>query len=237
MLSYRTNRDKRFVMKNIKQLFLLLIVTCLASCASPKRGDIEFAPAKPIRNVGPVEHTDSIYQTGSAWLLHEDIKPRRVGDMLTVTLQEKTDAKKSSDTSTNKATTGTITATSFLGAPITSNGRDVGVTDIASAYDFKGGNGSGQSNSLTGSVTVVVVDVQANGNLLVQGEKWININQGEEFIRLRGIVRPSDINPDNTISSERIANVEIQYSGDGSLSNSNKQGWLTKILNSPWMPF
>jgi len=224
-------------MKNIKNLILILFVLSLASCASPKRGDIEFAPARPVQHTGPIQHTDSIYQLGSAWLLHEDIKPRRVGDMLTVILEEKTDAKKVSDTTTNKETTGTITAASFLGAPVTSNGRETIATDIASAYDFKGGNGSGQSNSLTGSVTVTVVAVQANGNLVVQGEKWININQGEEYIRLRGIVRPSDISPDNTVSSERIANAEIQYSGDGPLSNANKQGWLTKILNSPWMPF
>lgn len=225
------------VMKITKSLLFVITLLTLASCASPKRGDIEFAPAKPVQRTGPVEHTDSIYQLGSAWLLHEDIKPRRVGDMLTVTLEEKTDAKKSSDTKTNKATTGTITATSVLGAPVTRNGNETVATDIASAYDFAGGNDSAQSNSLKGSVTVVVVNVQANGNLEVQGEKWININQGEEFIRLRGIVRPSDIKPDNTISSERIANVEIQYSGEGSISNANKPGWLTKILNGPWMPF
>ena len=224
-------------MINLKKLLLILVALTLASCASPKRGDIEFAPARPIQQTGPVQHTDSIYQLGSAWLLHEDIKPRRVGDMLTVTLEEKTDAKKSADTTTNKATTGNVSATSILGAPVTVGGRDILATDLNSAYDFQGGSGSGQSNSLSGSVTVTVVEVQSNGNLMVQGEKWININQGEEYIRLRGIVRPSDISPDNTISSERIANAEIQYSGDGTLNDANNQGWLAKFFNSPWMPF
>lgn len=224
-------------MKKIQHLTLIIIALTLASCASPKRGDAEFAPAMPIRNVGPIEHADSIYQIGSAWLLHEDIRPRRVGDMLTVTLQEKTDAKKSADTATQKATDSSISAPSFLGAPVTSGGRDVISTELSSAYDFQGGSDSGQSNSLTGSVTVVVVAVQSNGNLVVQGEKWININQGEEYIRLRGIVRPSDISPDNTISSERVANADIQYSGDGTLNDSNEQGWLAKFFNSPWMPF
>ncbi len=224
-------------MKKINYLAFIVIVSTLASCASPKRGDAEFAPALPMRQVGPVEHTDSIYQIGSAWLLHEDIRPRRVGDMLTVTLQEKTDAKKSADTATQKATDSSLSAPLLLGAPITSNGRDVISTELSSAYDFQGGSDSGQSNSLTGSVTVVVVAVQANGNFVVQGEKWININQGEEYIRLRGIVRPSDIGPDNTISSERVANAEIQYSGDGTLNDANEQGWLAKFFNSPWMPF
>ena len=218
-------------------IILMLFVTLLSGCASPKRGDAEYAPAMPVSNYGPVQHADSIYQMESAWLLLEDIKPRRVGDMLTATLAEKTDAKKSADTDTKKTSDNTITALNFLGAPVTYNDRQLLDTQLKSEYDFSGEAGSSQSNSLTGSVTVTVVEVLANGNLVVQGEKWININQGEEYIRLRGIVRPSDISPDNTIASTRVANAQIQYSGEGSLANSNDQGWLAKFFNSPWMPF
>ncbi|PCI07399.1 MAG: flagellar basal body L-ring protein FlgH [Gammaproteobacteria bacterium] len=217
--------------------FVLIISMLLSSCASPKRGDPEFAPMKPISHYGPMQHNDSIYQLESAWLLLEDLRPRHVGDMLTVMLQEKTDAKKSADTDTSKVSANTIAAASILGAPLTADGRDLLATKFSSNYDFQGEAASNQSNSLTGSVTVTVVEVLANGNLVVQGEKWININKGEEYIRLRGIVRISDINPDNTISSERIANAQIQYSGDGDLANANEQGWLSKFFNSPWMPF
>ena len=84
---------------------------------------------------------------------------------------------------------------------------------------------------------MTVVDVQANGNLVVQGEKWIKLNQGQDYIRLRGIVRPMDINPDNTISSTRVANADIQYGGDGVLNDANQMGWLARFFNSPWMPF
>ena len=219
---------------NYSMLFIALLLT---ACASPKRGDPEYAPAKPIVQYGPEQYSDSIYQSGSSWLLLEDIKPRRVGDMLTVTLAEKTDAKKSADTATKKASKANMAAASILGGPLTSNGRNLLATDLSSAYDFSGDGESNQSNSLTGSVTVTVVEVQANGNLIVQGEKWININQGEEYVRLRGIVRPSDIGPDNTITSERVANAQITYSGDGELANTNEQGWLTKFFNSSWMPF
>lgn len=224
-------------MKVIKFFSLFIAAIMLLACASPKRGDAEYAPARPVSQLGPVQHTDSIYQAGSTWFLLEDIKPRHVGDMLTVTLQEKTDAKKSADTDTKKATDNEITAATLLGAPVTANDRQVLATKLSSAYDFTGEAGSEQSNSLTGSVTVTVVEVLANGNLSVQGEKWININQGEEYIRLRGIVRPSDIGPDNTISSERVANAQIQYSGEGTIADSNEQGWLAKFFNSSWMPF
>ncbi len=224
-------------MKLIKSLLLLMAALVLASCASPKRGDAEYAPVKPLSHIGPVQHSDSIYQTGSAWLLMEDIKPRRVGDMLTVTLQEKTDAKKKAETDTSQSTTNSITPPTLLGSPVTHNGKEIFDTQVASDHQFDGGGESKQSNSLTGNVTVTVVEVQANGNLVVQGEKWININQGEEFIRLRGIVRPSDIGPDNMISSVRVANAQIQYSGDSYLADSNEPGWLSKFFSSKWMPF
>lgn len=216
---------------------MLASLTIVSGCASPKRGDVGFAPIKPAIQTGPIQHSDSIFQPATSWFLLEDIKPRRVGDMLTVILEEKTDARKASDTDTKKATDINISAATLFGVPITASGREILKTDLASAHDFSGEAESNQSNSLTGSVTVTVVDVLVNGNLVVQGEKWIHINQGEEYIRLRGIVRPSDIRPNNTISSERVANAEIKYGGAGALANSNRQGWLTRFFNSSWMPF
>ena len=221
----------------LSRYLIIFTVLVLSACATPKRGDVEYAPVKPVSQTGPIQYSDSIYQSGSSWYLLEDIKPRRVGDMLTVTLQEKTDAKKQADTETKKATDNSITAATLLGAPITASDRELLATKLESSYDFKGEGDSQQSNSLTGSVTVTVVEVMVNGNLVVQGEKWVTINQGDEYIRLRGIVRPSDISPDNTISSERVANAQIQYSGEGTIANTNEQGWLAKFFNSPWMPF
>lgn len=182
------------------------------------------------------ESSDSIYQSGTAWLLLEDLKARRIGDMLTVVLEEQTDAEKKAETDAAKKTGVDISGTTLLGEDLSLNGNTI-ATDLQSDYSFDGGGESTQSNSLTGSVTVTVVDVQVNGNLSVQGEKWIHINQGEEYVRLRGIVRPIDINADNTISSVRVADAQIQYSGDSTLNDSNEMGWLAKFFNSKWMPF
>lgn len=222
---------------SIRSISCLLLALLLTACATPKRGDPEFAPAMPVFVSPPVQSSDSIYESANAWLLHEDIKARRVGDMLTVILEEQTDAEKTAETDTKKDTSLSITGTTALGDSVTKNGRPVLETDLSSSHAFDGGGESTQSNSLTGSVTVTVVDVLANGNLSVQGEKWIHINQGEEYVRLRGIVRTIDINPDNTISSVRVANAQIQYSGDSTLNDTNNQGWLAKFFNSPWMPF
>lgn len=224
-------------MSSIRNLLCLLLALLLTACATPKRGDPEYAPAMPVSLLAPTESSDSIYQSGNAWLLHEDIKARRIGDMLTVVLEEQTDAEKTAETDTSKTTDTSITSSTIMGNPVTRDGQNVFDTDLQSDHSFDGGGESTQSNSLTGSVTVTVVDVLANGNLLVQGEKWIHINQGEEYLRLKGIVRTIDINPDNTISSVRVANAQIQYSGDSTLDDSNNMGWLAKFFNSPWMPF
>ncbi len=219
-----------------RNITCLLAVLLLTACATPKRGDPEFAPATPQYVPTQVESSDSIYQSGTAWLLHEDLKARRIGDMLTVVLEEETDAEKKAETDTAKKTGVNISGTTLLGEQVTRDGETID-TDLQSDHFFDGGGESTQSNSLTGSVTVTVVDVLVNGNLSVQGEKWIHINQGEEYVRLRGIVRPIDINPDNTISSVRVANAHIQYSGDSTLNDSNEMGWLAKFFNSKWMPF
>lgn len=215
-------------------LFAVLLMT---GCATPKRGDPEFAPAMPQRVQAPADYTDAIYQPATSLLLFEDIKARRVGDMITVTLQEQTDAAKTADTGTTKSTSTEISDPILFGRSVTHNGNPVFRNSLQSEHEFDGAGESSQSNSLTGSITVSVVDVLANGNLVVQGEKWININQGEEYIRLKGIVRPSDINADNSISSTRVANAQIQYSGDGVLNETNSMGWLARFFNGPWMPF
>lgn len=223
-------------MKTTRLLCCLLMSLLMTGCATPKRGDPEFAPAMPQQVQAPAQY-NAIYQPGTSLLLFEDIKARRIGDMITVVLQEQTDAEKSADTGTSKSTSTEIMDPIIFGNSPTHNGNPVFRNSLESEHAFDGAGESSQSNSLSGSVTVSVVEVLANGNLRVQGEKWISINQGEEYIRLRGIVRPSDINADNTISSTRVANAQIQYSGNGLLKETNTMGWLARFFNGPWMPF
>ena len=191
----------------------------------------------PVQVQMPPQHADAIYQPTTSLLLFEDLKARRIGDMITVLLQEQTDAEKSADTGTSKSTSTEIADPIILGTSVTRNGDPIFRNSLQSEHEFDGAGESSQSNSLSGSITVSVVDVLANGNLVVQGEKWININQGEEFIRLKGIVRPSDVSADNTIASTRVANAQIQYSGSGVLNETNSMGWLARFFNGPWMPF
>jgi flagellar L-ring protein precursor FlgH len=102
---------------------------------------------------------------------------------------------------------------------------------------FKGEGDSTQSNSLTGTISVTVAEVLANGNLVVRGEELITLNTGSEHIQLAGIVRPEDVTPSNTIKSSQIANAKIVYGGQGQIADVNKKGWLHKFVDSAWWPF
>ena len=105
------------------------------------------------------------------------------------------------------------------------------------SQDFSGNGAATQSNKLDGFITVTVYKRLSNGNLLVRGQKWVAINSGREFVRLQGIVRPSDIAPDNSVLSWRVADAYISYGGQGTVANASKPGWLFRFFNSPHTPF
>jgi len=108
---------------------------------------------------------------------------------------------------------------------------------LSGSSTFDGKGASSQSNSLAGDITVTVVQRLPNGNLVISGEKWVTLNQGQEFIRLSGIIRPEDIYPDNSLLSNRIANAQITYSSKGVLAAANKMGLISRFFNSVFHPY
>ncbi|HEV7613236.1 MAG TPA: flagellar basal body L-ring protein FlgH [Steroidobacteraceae bacterium] len=185
----------------------------------------------------PAPRTDgAIYQAGQQMELFADLKARRVGDVLTIRLTESTNASKSAETKTAKTTAVNMTGPTILGKTFTAAGVPL-TTTLNGADSFDGHGSSTQGNSLAGSLTVTVVDVQPNGNLVVQGEKTLRLNQGEEFVRVAGVVRSADIATDNTVTSDKVADAHIAYSGKGVIDGSNRMGWLARFFNSGYAPY
>ncbi len=179
----------------------------------------------------------AIFQAGTDVALFENATARRVGDIVTIRLVESTNASKSSSTTTSKKTSVSLPGPTIAGRPVTVNGTPILETSMDNDNSFDGSGDSAQSNQLTGDITVAVVKRMANGNLLVRGQKWIGINQGREFIRIQGVVRPIDIQPDNSIESTKVANASISYGGKGAIASANAPSLLARFFNSPWMPF
>ncbi len=216
----------------------VLIVFPMVGCVSVRTAETQnYEPSYPqARKVPPVTN-GAIFNADSSRPLFEDIKARYVGDILTVVLVEKTDAKKSANTETTKGSTGSTGTTTLFGRTLgTDTNHDLLTMGIDSSNAFTGEGDSDQSNSLTGTIAVTVAEVLPNGNLFVRGQKRVHINQGDEFIKISGMVRAADVRQDNTISSTLIADAQITYSGTGAIADSNSMGWITRFFNSPIWP-
>jgi len=225
----------------LRAVLLGLGCTLLAACAAPpimiaQPDDPRFAPVLSPGPAASVQYNGAIYSSGSAVDLYQR-RAHRIGDVLTISLNEATSARNSSGTSFSRENAANVgAANNVLGTGFLGTGIDL-ATDLASSLDFSGSGESDQSNQLRGSITVTVANVLPNGLLEVRGEKWLQLNRGNEFIRISGLVRKEDIAPDNSILSTRVADVRIAYSGTGTLANSNEAGWLTQFFVGAIWPF
>lgn len=225
-------------MNNVVTRLTILAVTALISaCGSNRIEELSNTQMIVIPQVVSSPESGAIYNAGTDIRLFEDRKASRVGDILTVVLSEQTNASKNSQTTTGKASEATLANPTVLGRPITRGGVPLFGGSLSGDSSFDGKGSSSQSNSLAGDITVTVMDRLPNGNLVISGEKWVTLNQGQEFIRLSGIIRPDDIEPDNTLLSTRIANAQITYSSKGVLAAANKMGLISRFFNSVFHPY
>ncbi len=225
----------------IRQLFALSIIAVTfigaSGCTTVKNFQDRYSSPTPVEPTYTPPSNGAIYNAGGEVRLFEDLKAGRVGDILTVRLVERTDASKNSQTSTSKATEATLGNPTVLGRPITRNGSPLLDGALNGEQGFDGSGSSSQSNSLVGDITVTVSERLHNGNLRIRGEKWVHLNQGKEFIRLSGIIRPYDIEPDNSINSTRIADAQITYSNRGVLAAANRMGLISRFFHSILSPY
>ncbi|KRG71011.1 flagellar basal body L-ring protein FlgH [Pseudoxanthomonas dokdonensis] len=226
-------------MKSASLLFAFAVVLGISGCTRAF-GDVRpYAPLAPIQPVVANAATPTqgaIYRAGPSLDLYADQRARDVGDLLTIDLVENTMAQTTATTSVDKSSDISMSAPEIAGAALTYNGRDLLSASVSGDRGFAGNGKSAQSNRLVGSLTVTVVQRLPNGNLVVQGQKNMRLNQGDELVQIQGIVRPADIRTDNSVPSSRVAEARIAYGGRGALAQSNSMGWLSRFFNSPIYP-
>lgn len=223
---------------NTIKLFLILMGVLLAGCATNEPHKLsDWQPqVQPVAPLAPVYENGSLFQARGISLF-EDAKPFRVGDVITIMLSESTKSSKKAATDTKKTEDVAFDVPSILGVSPTHNGNTLYAADIQADRSFEGEGNSSQSNSLSGEITVTVVEILPNGNLVVKGEKWFTLNQGKEYIRIAGVVRPQDVSSNNVVLSTKLADAQIAYTGEGFVADSNTQGWLAQFFSSKWWPF
>ena len=217
---------------------LFAAAAALAGCSMVPHKDQKPETFVPRVLPPPTPRTDgAIYQAGQEMVLFADVKARRVGDVLTVVLNEATTASKNAETKTSKTSAITDTGPTLFGKSIMTKGVPILDTTLSGSHAFNGSGAATEGNSFVGSLTVTVTGVERNGNLQVEGDKSLKLNQGDEFIHISGVVRPADIATNNVVTSDKLADAHISYSGKGVIANANNMGWLTRFFNSVFSPF
>jgi flagellar L-ring protein precursor FlgH len=218
---------------------LVVVALMLGGCATLQEdGGRDFDPTWPdVADTGAQKLPGAIYAQGTEVSLWNNVTARNVGDTLTVVLSESTEAEKSATTTAKKNSSAELSGPTIAGRPITSHGTPILEAGMGNESAFTGNGAATQSNKLDGYITVTVAKRFSNGNLLVRGQKLVTINAGREYVRLQGIVRPSDITPDNSVVSYKVADAYIAYGGQGTVANASKPGWLYRFFNSPKTPF
>jgi flagellar L-ring protein precursor FlgH len=228
-------------------MWILLAVLISGCTQNEVKRDPNYASVRPIPVESLERHDGAIFDVRNNISLFEDYRARRVGDILTVLLEEETDGEKESETSISKSSETAIANPTLFGTtpqfnlpsqlPLANTSNNSLAFDLSSENAFDGQGDSDLKNKLTGNISVSVVEILPNGNMVIRGEKVITINQGNEYIRVSGIVSPRDIGYDNSVSSIRIADAQIAYVGDGPTNDANVMGWLSRFFVSALMPF
>lgn len=228
----------------INRIALICLCGLFSACASePEKADDPFyAPIVVPQVMPPEPKVGSLYRPGFNMVLFDDRRASQVGDIITIMLDERTISSKSAGAKIDKNSKNELNEASVLGTNLSFDNLNIlsnlsMLTNPEHKRSFNGKAEADQSNRLEGAISAVVSDVLPNGNLVVKGEKWIELNNGKEFIRVSGVVRQDDIKPDNTISSEKLANARISYSGTGDLAEASKRGWIDSFFSSSYWPF
>ena len=218
---------------SIRAVATLLAALGLGACtvlpAEPLKHSEGFTPVYPMAQEKAAQATGAIYNGRLSENFFGRGRSFQVGDVITVILDESTKAGRSQVGSLSRASTNDVlkgnnaviaAAGNFLG----------GASTLGATVTNKGTGTADQSATLTGSVAVSVIEIMANGNLVLRGEKQVALTEGSEVIQVAGVVRAEDIAPNNTVASRRLANAQIAYRGTGDLAATSRAGWGTSAL-------
>jgi flagellar L-ring protein precursor FlgH len=219
----------------------LLLALILSGCAAHKQQ----APAMPATSV-PRPVAEQPQTSGSLWTnrqgsLFVDLKARQVGDIVTVAIYEEASASKQAQTSTGRSSNMSAGIGGFFGleGKLAGLNKHIDPTELISAdyeNDFSGTGSTSRKEDLVATLTTRVVEVFPNGTLRIEGGKTVRVNNEDQIIMLSGIVRSEDISAQNVVSSRYILDANIAYTGKGVLSDKQRPGWMTRILDHVW-PF
>ncbi len=222
-------------------LFTALPLLLLSGCSAlqpqtPLAHSPEFAPVYPVTAERSRQATGGIYvgRVSDSWFGRS--RNLQVGDVVTVVLNEATQAARTQNNALSRVSKNDLLPTGLLNSASKMGGLLGGLPLTGGSNTSTGAGTADQTASLTGTVSVTVIDVLPNGNLVLRGEKQLALSEGTEVIQVAGVIRPEDISPNNMVQSRRLVNAQITYRGTGDLAAATRAGWGTSALLKFW-PF
>lgn len=219
--------------------FACFAVLGLEACVHPQaplRHSTQFEPVYPVAPVARQEPTGSIFSDVHSRDFFSRGLSYRVGDVVTVLLNESAQANRQQSSQVSRESSNDAIPTGMAKKVGNINPWLDGLNLNGAKIANEGQGVADQKASLSGSISATIVEILANGNLVLRGEKQLALTEGTELIQVSGIVRPMDISPNNTVQSRRLANAQITYRGTGDLANASRAGWGTSFLLKLW-PF
>jgi flagellar L-ring protein precursor FlgH len=220
----------------------------LTGCAAPNAAmshSPQFAPVLPVAQEKSRVATGAIYNGRQSDNWFGRVRTYTPGDVITVLLNESTQAGRQQSNNVKRESSNDVVPQGITSKALRipakifgskGDGALEGLNLNSSTIESTGTGQADQRATLSGAVSVTVVEVLSNGNLMVRGEKQLALTEGSEIIQVSGIIRPEDISPNNTVQSRRLANAQIAYRGTGDMANATKAGWGTSALMKLW-PF
>ena len=218
----------------LARVTIIIALTFISACSSyvEELASEQFLPVIPEPSDEEKIVDGAIYSNKSQGFFVTERKASEVGDIVTISLNESFNASKSQSAVTGKADNVALTLPTGILNDLLGKGAKSEDYGFGSTQTFNGTGTASQSNAITGLVSASVVKKFPNGNLEILGQKKLTLNNGDEYVRVRGIVRPQDIGVGNIVNSNRLANAEITYIGAGEVADTAKRGWLSKILTT-----
>lgn len=226
-----------------KVIWLLILLVALLTACSRKSVELTAIPEplEEIKSIEEAQRTAGSLWSKSAGSLISDHKARTIGDILTITIAERSSASREATTSSANDSTISAGITNFFGLENSKNIID-GDADLANLIntsfknEFEGSGKTIRKGDLTASLSTQVISIYPNGNFKIRGGKEVMVNEEVQIIYLTGIVRPVDITAANTVDSNKILNARISYTGRGTVADKQGPGWLSRAVDIIW-PF
>jgi len=214
----------------------LLLAGCASTPPAPLAHSPEFAPIRPNADDERRMASGAIYNGRQSDQWFGRGRHFRVGDIVTVILDEATQGQRTQSANVSRKATNDV-ATAGLASKLLKRSSVFGGINLNNAEITSTGSGDiDQGATLKGEISVTVIEILANGNLVLRGEKQMALSEGTEVIQVNGIIRPDDVSPNNTVRSRRLTNAQFTYRGTGDIANASRAGWGTRALLNLW-PF